>query len=101
MSQYVSVGVTDETLAFKAGEPGSSGADPVSLMNSLFDFISKTGLDLQNALESPKVREFMQQAGIKAQEVQVEAKRREQKSNLLLWGGIAAGVAFLALRKKR
>jgi len=100
MSHYISTGITDVDLEFKAQQDTGSGGGPVSLMNSLFDIINKTGLDVENALTSPAVRRFMQEAGIKVEQVKVEEKRRKQKSNLLLWGGAAAVVAFIVLRKK-
>ena len=96
--------ITDADLEFRAAERdhtgGTGSGGPASLMNSLFDFISKTGMDVGNAINSPEVRAFMQQTGIKVEQVKAEEKRRKQKSNLLLWGGAAAVVAFLVLRKK-
>ena len=103
MSQYVSVGITDTNLWYQAPDSPSSesGPDPVALMNKLLDFIAKTGLDIDNAMNSPEVREFMQKANIKIAEVKAEEKERKQKSNLLLWGGVAAGAVFLAWRMNK
>lgn len=98
MSLYVPVGISDEDLAFQAESGG--GITPFNPMTGLFDLIAQTGLDIDNALNAPEVRAFMQKTGIKVEQVKVEEKRRKQKGNLLLWGGAAAFVAFLVLRKK-
>jgi len=99
MSHYISTGATDEDLIFRAQTTDTANGTGLP-MNALFDFINKTGLDIENALTSPEVQSFMQKAGIKVEEVKAEEKRREQKSNLLLWGAAAAVVGFLLLRKK-
>lgn len=105
MSQYVSVGVTDEQLTFSAANKSGTSTGTGIPFNSLFDFIDSLKLKAEIALTDPRIKQFMQEAGIKAEQAQAEAARRKkqkkQKNNLLLWGGAAAVVGFLVLRKKR
>lgn len=103
MSQYFAVGISAPSFTGSGTGPGQTEVPVASTgtpIASLFSFMSKLGLDVNNALTHPAIRAFMLQAGIKAEEVRAEQVRREQKTNLLLWGGVAAGILFLALRKK-
>lgn len=128
MSQYIAVGITDEDLNAKGscfskdgfpvpcpsgggGACFSSDGFPIPCptsgssgnpLNSLFDFMESLKLKAEIALTDPRVKQFMQEAGIKAEQVRAEDVRRKRNNkNLLLWGGGAAVVAFLILRKKR
>ena len=97
------MGVTDESLLYKStsSKPSTTtvnvGDGPIT---KLLDLLDTLGLKIDNALTSPAVRLFMQQAGIKMEELRAADEKRKQKKNLVLWGGAAVlVVTFLALRK--
>jgi len=98
---YAAIGITDEDLTFQATTT-SGGTGSGNPLNSLFDLMESLKLKAEVALTDPRIQQFMQEAGIKAEQAKAEVVRRKaQKKNLILWGGAAAVVAFLVLRKKR
>ena len=86
----------DETWGI---EPEEVDPNATSLTDVL-KFISSLGVKMEEALLDPRVRQKMQQAGVKVEDLREEQEKKKQSNNLLLWGGAAAAVGFLLLRKK-
>jgi len=100
--------LTDDYLNYKAdydaeqrgGYEGSkkpSGPGPIEM---LFNFIEHLGIKFEEAMIDPRVVAALKLAGVKAEELRAEQAKRKQKNNLMLWGGAALLVGYLALRKK-